>query len=277
VRGGGGNFGVVTAFKFRLHPVGPIVLGGPVLHTLDRAGAALRAYRDSMAGAPDELTTFAVFTTVPAAPPFPAHLHGRRVLAIDLCYAGPIEEGERVVAPLRAHGAPALDLVGPLPYLVRQNMLDGTAPRGLHHYYKGGYLRTLADEAIDALVEGFARVPSPLAQIHVARLGGAMARVPDEATAFSGRDAGYLCWALGTWRPAADAEPNRAWVRKIAASLAPHATGGVYINLIDRDEGQERVRAAYGAAKYARLARLKAAYDPDNLFRLNQNIAPATD
>ncbi|HET8631247.1 MAG TPA: BBE domain-containing protein [Thermomicrobiales bacterium] len=156
-------------------------------------------------------------------------------------------------------------------------MLDGTAPRGLHHYYKGGYLRALADEAIDALVTVFARVPSPLAQIHVARLGGAVARVPDEATAFSGRDAGYLFWTLGSWRPAADAEPYRAWVRETAAALAPCATGGVYVNLIDRDEGPERVRAAYGAAKYARLARLKAAYDPDNLFRLNQNIAPATD
>ncbi|HEX5506096.1 MAG TPA: FAD-binding oxidoreductase, partial [Thermomicrobiales bacterium] len=277
LRGGGGNFGVVTAFTYRLQPVGPIVLGGPLIYTLDRAGAALRAYRDFMAAAPDELTAFAVFATIPSVPPFPERLHGRPALAIDLCYAGPLEEGEGVVAPLRAFGPPALDLVGPIPYLVRQRMLDGTAPRGRHHYSRSGYLRDLPDAVIAALVAGFARVPSPLAQIFLARLGGAVARASEMATAFSGRDAAYLFWILGTWPPAGTAGPNQRWVRALAAALTPHATGGVYVNLIDRDEGRERVRAAYGAATYARLARLKAAYDPDNLFRLNHNIAPAAD
>jgi FAD/FMN-containing dehydrogenase len=275
VRGGGGNFGVVTAFEFRLHPVGPVVVAGSLLYTLDKAADALRQYHAFMETAPDELTAFAVLMTVPPAPPFPAHLHGRPALAIDVCYAGPIEEGLAAVTPLRAASAPDLDLVGPLPYVVRQTMLDGTAPRGFHHYYKGDYLHALDDRVIAAILEAFARVPNPFCMVHLARMGGAVGRVAEGATAFSGRDASYLVWTFGTAPPTGGMEATRAWVRDLAAALAPSATGGVYVNVIDRDEGRERVRAAYGAAKYARLAALKAAYDPENVFRLNQNIAPA--
>ena len=274
VRGGGGNFGVATAFVFRGHPVGPLVLAGPVFYTLDRAGDALRCYRELMASAPDELTAFAVLMTAPAAPPFPERLRGRQLLAIDVCYAGPVAEGEAAVRPLRAFGPPDLDLIAPLPYTVHQRMLDATAPHGLHHYNRSGYLRELGDAAIDALLDRFAGVTSPWMSIQLARMGGAIERVPEEATAFGGRGARYLLWIIGMWEPAGDGARHVAWVRGTHEAMLPHSTGGVYVNALG-EEGAGRVRAAYGPATYARLVRLKDRYDPTNLFRLNQNIPPS--
>lgn len=274
VRGGGGNFGIVTNFTFRLHPVGPEMLGGPVLYSLDKATNVLRKFRQFMANAPDELTAFAVLLTIPPSEPFPAYLHGKPMLVLDMCYAGPIAEGEKVVKPLRSLETPDLDLVGPLPYVVRQSMLDTSAPPGMHYYTTASYLQDLEDEAIETLVAHFAHVTNPLIHLTVSRLGGAIARVAEDATAFSHRHSTYLLWLIGVWPPEDEAELHVQWVRGLSAAMQPFKSGGVYVNALG-EERQERVEAAYGAAKYRRLQALKQKYDPTNFFHLNQNITPA--
>lgn len=273
---GGGNFGVVTAFTYRLHPVGPIVLAGPVIHRLDQAAPALRFFADFMGTAPDELGAMALFITVPPAPPFAEHLWGTQVVLLDICYAGDIEEGARLVAPLRAFGIPAQDLIGPLPYTVRQSMIDASVPHGMHYYAKGGNLRTLDDATFATLLAHAAEAPMPTDAILLGWMGGAMARVDAEATAFGERTAPVFFEIVSSCPPdqMESFTRNREWARELAASLAIASTGSVYVNSLG-DEGQERVRAAYGAAKYERLAALKATYDPENIFRGNQNIRPA--
>lgn len=274
VRGGGGNFGVVTSFEYRLHPVGPILPAGPVVYTLDIAADALRFYREFMATAPDELTAFAILATAPAAPPFPEHLHGKQVLLVDVCYAGPTEEGMRVLQPLKAYGMPDLDLIGPMPFTARQSLADASDPPGMLHYYKGEYLRELSDEAIETAIAHFVDVPSPASAIHIARIGGAVARVPETATAFGDRDAPYLFWIMGSCGPDGDLAAVARWAADASDAMGASRTGGVYVNMLE-DEGEERVKAAYGAENYARLVELKNKYDPANLFRLNQNIRPS--
>ncbi len=273
VRGGGGNFGVVVSFAYRLHPVGPHVLAGFVVYPIAQAREALQHSRDFMATAPDDLTVFNVLMTAPPAAPFPPELQGKPVLAVAMAYAGPIEEGERVVAPLRACGTPALDLVGPIPYTVWQSLLDESAPYGLHHYNKAHYLTGLDDDAIDVALDYFADVTSPLAQLHIGAVGGAVARVPADATAFAHRDAPNVFWLMNMWPPDGDAERQVAWTRSFWQAMRPFSTGGAYVNAIG-DEGRDGIRAAYAPATYERLVALKRTYDPTNLFRLNQNIAP---
>ena len=274
VRGGGGNFGVVTAFEYRLHPVGPIVLAGPVVYTIDKAEAVLRHWSAFMRTAPDELTTFAVLLTVPPQPPFPEALWGKQAVIVDTCWAGDIAEGERALAPLRAFGEPELDLVGPMPFVVRQSSLDATAAPGLHFYEKSHFLAEI-DRAVPGLIAHFARVPSPRSHVILGALGGAVARVAPEATAFTHRDAPYLMWAIGAWEPGDDVEANMAWLRDVHELTRPFSTGGVYVNALG-GEGAHRVREAYRPASWERLVALKTAYDPTNLFRLNQNIPPAS-
>jgi FAD/FMN-containing dehydrogenase len=273
MRGAGANFGIVTSFEYRLQPVGPMVLGGFLIYPVERIKEALRFSRDFMAQAPDELTTFNVLFTAPPQSPFPAHLQGWPVLAVAPVYAGPIEEGERVIRPLREFGPPELDLVGPMSYTALQSMLDETAPAGLHHYNKAHYLQKPTDEAIQTLIERFVTAPSPMAQVLLTRMGGAVARVAEEATAFGHRDAPYLLWIINMWADSAEADPNVAWTRGTWEAMLPWGTGGTYVNALG-DEGHERVRSAYGAANYERLVALKNKYDPTNFFRLNQNITP---
>ncbi len=273
LRGGGGNFGIVTSFEYRLHAVGPMVLGGFLIYPLKRAREVMRYCRDFMNIAPDELTTFNVLLSAPPQDPFPPHLQGRPVLAVALVYAGAVEEGERAIRPLREFGSPELDLVGPMPFTAVQSMLDETAPAGLHHYNKAHYLRGLDDEAIETLLARFPDGAAPMAHILIPRLGGAVARVPSEATAFAHRDAPYLLWIVNMWADPAESEQNVAWTRGIWEAMRPFSTGGVYVNALG-DEGHERVRSAYGAAHYERLVTLKNRYDPTNFFRLNQNIKP---
>ncbi len=274
VRGGGGNFGIVTTFTFRLQPVGPEILGGPVLYSLDKAANVLRVFRQFMTSAPDELTVFAVLLTVPPAEPFPPHLHGKQMLVLDTCYAGPIAEGEKVIKPLRSLDTPDLDLLGPMPYVVRQSMLDASAPVGMHYYTTASYLQDLRDEAIETLVAHFAHVTNPLIHLTVSRLGGAIARVAEDATAFSNRDSAYLLWLIGMWPPDDEAASHVQWVKGLSAAMQPFKSGGVYVNALGK-EHRERVEAAYGAEKYARLQILKQKYDPTNFFQHNQNITPA--
>ena len=270
VRGGGGNFGVVTEFEFEAHPLGPEVVGGMLLYPLDRAAEVIAFCRELMASAPDELTTFPVLITAPPQPPFPPALQGRPVLALGAVYAGPVDDGMRVVEELKATG-PALDLLGPMPYVALQSMLDESVPHGLHHYNHSDYLADLPDGAIHALVELYARVPSPRAQLITARMGGAVEQVPASATAFAHRDARFLVWIVNMWAPGEDPEPNIAWGREVAAALQPYATGAVYVNALGDEP--DRVRAAYGA-NWDRLVSVKRRYDPDNVFRLNANVSP---
>jgi FAD/FMN-containing dehydrogenase len=273
LRGGGGNFGVVTSFEYRLHPVGPTVLAGVILYPAARAREVLRFYRDYIATAPDELTTVAVLRMAPPAPFFPQSVHGQPVVVIGACYAGPVEEGERAVARLRRFGEPLVDLIRPTPYVSHQALLDPTAPHGLSYYWKSEYLPPLSDGLIDTLVERAWRVATPESYTIVFHLGGAVGREDPGASAFEDRQATHAVVIDSVWSEPARASACIAWTRDFWEAVRPHATGRLYVNFLG-EEGPDRVRAAYGAAKYERLRALKRAYDPTNLFRLNQNVAP---
>jgi FAD/FMN-containing dehydrogenase len=272
LRGGGGNFGIVTEFEFEGHPLGRELLAGMFVYPLDQAEEVLAFTREWMEEAPDELTTFPVLVTVPPHAPFPPELQGRPILAVGVAYAGPIEDGRRALEPLQRFAAPALDLAAPMPYLALQAMLDATVPPGLHYYNRAEWLDELDDATITTLVEHFGRVSSPLSQVILGRMGGAVARVPADATAFPHRQARNLLWIVTGWTPDEDAEPHLAWARATHGAMKPFAAGGVYVNALGDEP--DRVRAAYGT-NWERLREVKRAYDPDNVFRRNANIPPA--
>jgi FAD/FMN-containing dehydrogenase len=273
LRGGGGNFGVVTSFEYRLHQVDTI-LGGMIMWPADRAADVLGFYAEYAAAAPEELTTLAAFVTAPPAPFVPEELRLQAVVAVVVCWSGDLAAGERAVAPLRAFGSPAVDVVGPMPYAALQSMLDEGAPAGLRNYFKSGYLGQLDEAAIDVIRAAAASRVSPMSQIHIHQLGGAVARQDPSTSAFSHRDAAYAVNVIATWsRPSQD-RANIAWARDAFSRLAP-LTEGVYLNFLG-DEGESRVRAAYDHPAWDRLVELKRRFDPDNVFRLNQNIAPGS-
>jgi len=273
LRGGGGNFGIATEFEFRLNPLGPTVVAGPVFWPMEESPKVLRFYRDWVAEAPDELMTIVIHRKAPALPFVPPELQGRLVVGVACCYAGPIEDGERVVAPLKAFGSPALDLCVPKPYLTHQAMFDPSFPHGWWYYFRSCDVAGLSDEVIDITAEHSLQIKSPLTSYPIWQLGGAMARVGEADTAFSGRNGGYTFNINATTATAEGFEEEREWARNFWSALRPHHTN-VYVNFL-MEEGQERVREAYGAEKYDRLKALKRRYDPDNFFRLNQNIPPA--
>ena len=244
-----------------------------LLHPLERAGEALRFSRDFMDAAPDDLTVYETFMSVPPEPPFPAELHGKPALAIGIVYAGDPDEGERVLRPLREFGPPALDVVGRMPVIGAQEMLDPTAPHGMRNYSKSHWLAELPDTAIDRMVELHEGVPSPMSMIITARMGGAIERVAPESTAFVHRDAYRLLWVVGAWWEGDDAE-QIAWTREVFDALTPHSTGGVYVNSL-QDEPEQRIRDAYDNRTWARLVELKDRWDPENTFRLNYNVPPS--
>lgn len=276
LRGGGGNFGVVTSFEYRLHPVGPSVLGGVGLHPVERAGEVLRFYNQWTATLPDEMTSMVAFIAAPPLPFIPEPLHGTSMIAVAVCYAGSVEDGQRVAQPLLAFGPPEVAHVGPVPYTVLQGMFDASAPRGIHAYWKTHYVADLSDATIDALVAETARMRplSPFTTLHVHHLEGAVGRIAPDATAFPHRAPRYVMNIVGMWTAGEPPEPHIAWVRGTFDAMQPFATGAPYLNFLG-DEGADRVRAAYGAATYDRLAAIKQRYDPTNLFRVNQNIRPA--
>jgi FAD/FMN-containing dehydrogenase len=263
LRGGGGNFGVVTRFKFQLHRLGPVA-GGLLGHPRPRARDLLSFWRDFIAGAPDELTSMAALMTTP---------DGHPAAGIACCYCGDAEEGMRHLQPLRKFGPPVADHVEVMPYTVLQCMLDQQAPGGLRNYWKSDLVGELSDELIDALVEIADRAPSPLTQVHVHHLGGRMAGIPDGGSAFPSRGASFVYNLIGVWQDPADDDRNIAWARGAFEQLRPFSLGSAYINFL-ADEGEERVRAAYGP-NYERLQAMKRRYDPENVFRLNHNIRPA--
>jgi hypothetical protein len=273
LRGGGGNFGVVTSFTYRLHSVGPTVLAGVVLHPAAKAREVLGFYRDFIERAPDELTTIVVLRMAPPAPFLPASVHGQPVVVIGACYAGPVEEGERAVASLRRFGEPLVDLIGPTPYVSHQSLFDPTAPHGLGYYWRSEYVPSLSDALIDALVQRAWSVATPESYTIMFHLGGAVGRQHPDASAFEDRRAAHAVNIDAVWSEPARAPACIAWARELWETVRPYSTGRVYVKFLV-EEGLERVRAAYGDAKYERLRALKRKYDPTNFFRLNQNIRP---
>ena len=274
LRGGGGNFGIVTAFHLQLHPVGPVVFGGLIAWPAPMAGDVVRFWRDFMLSAPDEVGTALAFITAPPADFVPEPVRGHPILGCVVCYAGDPDEGEAVLRPLREFGPPPLDLLGPMPYVAVQDLITAGNPRGLRNYWSADFLAELPDEAIDVHVAHATEPVSPFSQMLLVAGGGAIARVPEDATAFSGRKAPFNAHYLSLWEDEADDEKNIAYTRAIATAMKPWTTGRVYLNFIG-DEGIDRIEASYGKEKYARLQKLKGEWDPDNLFRHNQNIKPA--
>jgi FAD/FMN-containing dehydrogenase len=273
LRGGGGNFGVVTSYEFRLHRVGPTVVGGMLIHPLEHAEEVLGAYRDYADAGPDELATAFALFPAPPEPFVPEQLQGKTVLGIIACHCGEVEEGERVVRPLKELGPPAVDLVGPMPYTDLQALLDPTAPPGWRWYNTGEHLSGLTDEAIGVLTGHAPQGLDPLSQIIVFRHGGAVSRIADEETAFSNREPAYLLHPLAAWIEPADDERHIAWLRELVRAMEPFKTGGVYLNFTPDED--DRVVDGFGAEKHSRLVALKQKYDPANVFRFNHNIRPA--
>jgi FAD/FMN-containing dehydrogenase len=273
LRGGGGNFGVVTSFEYHLHPVGPVVLAGVILHPAAKAREVLGFYRDYVASAPDELTTIVVLRLAPPAPFLPPWVHGQPVVVVGACYAGPVDEGERAVAGLRRFGEPLVDVIRPTAYASHQALFDATAPHGLGYYWKSEYVPSLSDALIDTLAEHAWRVPTPESYTIIFHLGGAIGREHPEASAFEDRRAAHAVNIDAVWSEPARASACITWTRELWEAVRPYSTGRIYVNFLG-EEGQDRVRAAYGEAKYARLQALKRKYDPTNFFRMNQNIRP---
>lgn len=272
VRGGGGNFGVVTSFLFQLRPI-DIVYGGPMLWPFDRAAEVMRWYRDFIAQAPDDINGFFAFLKVPPGPPFPEHLHTQTMCAIVWCYTGPLEKADEVFAPIRrAAGAPALDLVGPVPYPAVQSMFDALYPPGHQWYWRADFVNTLSDEAIALHIKHAATLPTLQSTMHLYPINGAAHRVGMQDTAFSYRDATWGEVIVGVDPDPANAARIKAWTVDYWEALHPYSAGGAYVNMM-MDEGQERIRAAY-RDNYERLVAIKNIYDPTNLFHVNQNIAP---
>ena len=272
VRGGGGNFGIVTEFEFRLNPLGPQVLAGPVFWLMDDAPKVLRFYRDWIADCPDGLTTIVTQRKAPALPSFPAEVVGKPVIAVVACYAGPIDEGERLLRPLKSFGAPVLDLCKPKPFVEHQSTFDLSFRHGSWYYVRSCDIAGLNDDIIEIVAEYGKQIVSPITSIALWQMGGAVARVGQSETAFNGRHAGFTFNINGNSESAEGFEAEREWARAYWSALSPYHTS-VYVNFL-MEEGKDRIRQAYGADKYDRLKALKRKYDPTNFFRLNQNIAP---
>lgn len=277
LRGGGGNFGVVTTFEFRLHPVGPDVMFVFVFHDgrgEDAMKRALRLYRDFSETAPDEANTIAALGQIPPDEQFPEELHRTPFAAFGGLYVGPVDEGEKVLRPLRDLGTPLLDFSGVMPYVEAQRAFDADYPDGLRYYWKSLNLTRLDEDAIERIVRHARQQPSPFSTTDLWHVGGAMKRVGPDESAFSGRDAAFLLSPEANWLDAADDEANLRWVRDFVADMAPFSDGSRYLNFAGfQEEGDDMIQASYGA-QHARLQALKRQYDPGNLFRLNQNIKP---
>jgi FAD/FMN-containing dehydrogenase len=272
VRGGGGNFGVVTSFEFKAHKIGTEVLAGLIVHPLADARKVLQFYREFTAKAPEELAVWFVLRKAPPLPFLPEQWHGKEILALAACWNGDIAAGEKALQPLRSFGNKIADIIGPMPYVAWQTVLDPLLTPGQRNYWKSHEFLEVSDGLIDVLLAAAGRLPDPQTELAFAQLGGAIRRVKNDATAYSHREANYLINVHGRWAdPASDAKCV-AWARELFQACAPFATGAVYVNFLTQDE-EERVRNAYGAS-FDRLAGIKKKYDPSNFFRLNQNIRP---
>jgi FAD/FMN-containing dehydrogenase len=276
LRGGGGNFGVISSFRFALHPVGPTVMAGPVFWAAEDTTDVLRFYREFVTDAPDELGNVIRLGTIPPLPVVDEDLHFRPAIAVASCYAGSVEDGERAVRALRRFGTPLVDLVGPTRYVDHQSGLDDTVPHGWHYYWKATNLAALSDEVICIVADHAYDATSPRSYAAMFHMGGAVARAPREATAYAGRDVEHNIIIDAAWLPDQDdtvGAAEAAWARTFLDALQPHRAG-VYVNFLDSDDGTSRVREAYGDETYRRLAEVKAKYDPGNVFHNNKNIQP---
>ena len=272
LRGGGGNFGIVTSFEFKLHPLGPEVLSGLVVHPLESARELLPEFRRIAKQAPDELTTWIVMRKAPPLPFLPTEWHGKEVLIFAACYSGGIEEGEKAMKALRALGEPIVDVISPHQFTGWQAAFDPLLTPGARNYWKSHDFTDLSDAAIKVILDAAHTLPSPECEVFIAHVGGAMARIAPNATAWSNRDAHFIMNVHTRWRDKAQDSACVAWARRLFDSAAPFASGSVYVNFMPDDEN-DRVEKAYGT-NYRRLAEIKRRYDPDNLFRMNQNIQP---
>ncbi len=275
LRGGGGNFGIVTRFTFRLNPIPVPMFAGMVVHPIERAREGLRAMLDLAATAPDGIGLNAALITAPAAPFLPAELHGRKVIVLAGCHVGPPEEGAALLRPLREFARPAADLFRPMPYTALQSVVDDSVPHGLAAYLRSEWLRPLDGAGIDMLVRAAEAMTSPRSQTLLRIMGGAIARMPEDATAFRFRHAAAMVSLAALWpEPDDPGEAHAAWARDSWRALHPWSAGGGYVNHLGRDENAGRLREAYGPQTWDRLVVLKRRYDPQNLFALNQNIPP---
>jgi FAD/FMN-containing dehydrogenase len=272
IRGGGGNFGIVTSFEFQLHQIGPEVLSGLIVHPLAAAKDVLRFYREFLPTTPEEFACWFVMRKAPPLPFLAPEWHGKEILALAVCYSGPIAEGEKIAAPLRKFGKPVADVIAPNPFTAWQAILDPLLTPGLRNYWKSHYFKEVSDGLIDVLIEYVGKIPDPNTEIAFAQLGGAINRVPADATAYAARDAQFTINVHGRWQDAAKDAECIGWARDLFRAAAPFASSGAYVNFLTQEEG-DRVSAAYGR-NYDRLVKLKNKYDPRNLFRLNQNIRP---
>ena len=274
LRGGGGNFGVVTSFEFELQPLGPTVLAGLLAWPMDQSQEVLGFLRDFIADAPDEIGLMGNLRLAPPLPVIPEDMHGKPIVGLVATYAGPVEDGEKALEPLKGLPTPAVNAVMPKPYVAHQKMFDAALPHGRHYYWKSHKLGPLSDEIIDIAVEHCTNISSPLSSVPIFSFGGAVARVDEDATAFPYRDAAHDINIVASWLPdqAGDADRHIEWVRGLFGALEPHSRG-VYVNFTS-DDADQRVRSAYSESQWARLTSLKAKYDPTNFFRMNANIPP---
>ncbi len=275
VRGAGANLGVVTSFTFRLHAVGPTVYGGLIAWPFERADEFLRMYRTLTTEGPRELTAFMIIVRAPAAPFVPPEWHGRRICALSVCFSGDMREAERAIAPLRALGDPVFDLLHEQPYTELQSYLDATEPKGRHYYWRAEYAADLSDGFLATFRELAGECPIPDAELGLLQVGGALNEHDADDGAVGNRDARYAVGVIGMWDPGdPDGDRHRRWVREAGDVIKPFCTGGSYVNFQTADEGEQRVRTAYGA-NFDRLSAIKRRYDSGNLFRSNRNIPPA--
>ena len=266
LRGGGGNFGVVTSFEFKLHPIGPMITGGLVVHPFAKAREVLHFYRDTTRNLSDDMGVFGVLTHAPDG-------SGMKIAALAAAHLGSVEAGATAVQPIKSFGPPIMDVMGPLPYATLNSMLDGSYPKGALNYWKSSFLSGLSDAAIDTMIDCFARCPSAASSLMLEHFHGEVCRVDPVATAFSHRTEGFNLLILGQWMNPADTEACITWVRASYEAMRPFMASGRYVNYLGDDESGDQVRAAYGK-NYSRLQRLKAKYDPENIFHLNQNVQP---
>jgi FAD/FMN-containing dehydrogenase len=273
IRGGGGNFGVVTMFEFQLHPVGPEVFGGLVVLPLDQAKEALKKYRAATADMPDDLSVWAVLRLAPPLPFLPQEVHGKPIIAFASCYTGAVADGPGALEAVRQFGTPYGEHLGPMPYAMWQQAFDPLLTPGARNYWKSHNLAELSDGLLDVLIDAIGKLPSPQCEIFFGQVGGQTARVAAEATAYPSRDAKYVMNVHGRWSDASDDERCIGWSRAFFEAATPFALGSVYVNFLTQEEAG-RISAAYGP-NYDRLVAVKTRYDPHNLFRHNQNIKPS--
>ncbi|MFD9096877.1 FAD-binding oxidoreductase [Streptomyces collinus] len=273
LRGGGGNFGIVTSFEYRLHPVGPQILGGLIVYPAEQARQVVTGWRELTGDMPDDLTTLVNLTTAPPLPFLPEEVHGTRIVALLGMYAGDLATGETAVAPLRKLGTPIADVMGPMPYTAMQSLIDPLWTAGAHNYFTSAFIDP-SDTALESVLRHHRETPTPSSELHLHQLGGAFARVPADATAFSQRDQGMLCNVIARSPDAAGFDAHVAWARATRDDIARHGRGATYVNFTG-DGAEDKVRAAYPEGVRERLVAVKDAYDPTNMFRLNQNIRPS--